>query len=238
MTMAGMIQFEFRLGLLLFLPLAGFAGLVLWRERRRGLNRVRTGMLGGLRSVPLALLVFLAARPVWIVREPPSEGPRPVVLLVDRSESMSLEEGGQSRYEQAFTFLRDRLLPELKTAGFPVKAMLFDEDAVEADGQTLGTTAPKGRRTNLGNAIAKAAASEPRHRPLAIIALTDGVANESGDNSRALSALASAGAPFIGFGFGSDRGVKTLSLRELDAPSKIPSRTAFSVSARIEMMNM
>ncbi len=70
-----------------------------------------------------------------------------------------------------------------------------------------------------------------------MIALTDGSANESADNTRALSALVEAGTPFIGVGFGSDQGVRTLSLREVEAPPTVTTKTAFSVAAQIEMMN-
>ena len=67
--------------------------------------------------------------------------------------------------------------------------------------------------------------------------MTDGSANESKDNTAALTALADARVPFIGVGFGSDQGVQTLSLREIQAPSTVSPKTAFSISAQLEMMN-
>jgi hypothetical protein len=235
--MTAVIRFMFAPAWGLCLPLVAVAALALWRERRGGVSGRRIALLGGLRFLAVVPLVFLAARPVWRAQEPPAEAGRPVVLLMDRSESMSLEENGQSRYAQALGFLRERLLPGLKSAGLPVRAWLFDDGAEEGDGALLGSTVPRGRRTNLAGAIATAC-SGPGPRPLAVIALTDGAANETIENGRAVSALAEAHAPFIGVGFGSDRGGPTLSLRELDAPATVSSRTSFSLSARVEMMNL
>ena len=145
---------------------------------------------------------------------------------------MSLREPDRSRYEQALDFLRERLLPALKLASLPVQAMLFDADTEPADGAKLASVQPKGKRTNLGGAIAQGlrSAAQP---PLAVIALTDGIANESADNARALGELADAGVPFIGVGVGSDQGVRTLSLRDLEAPNAVPTRTAFSLGAQL-----
>jgi hypothetical protein len=56
----------------------------------------------------------------------------------------------------------------------------------------------------------------------------------SADNTRALTALLDAHVPFIGVGFGSDQGVRTLCLRDVEAPSVVSTKTAFSVSAQLE----
>ena len=210
--------------------------LTVWRQRRRGLSRSRIGLLAGLRLAVLLVLVFLAARPIWFTREPPAAANRPVVLLVDRSESMSLEEQGRTRYDHTLQFLRERLLPALKAARLPVQAFLFDHALESADGPKLAAAAPKGKRTNLAGAIAQtfSAASQP---PLAVVALTDGIVNESEDNTRALTELADAHVPFIGVGFGTDQGVRTLSLRDVEAPAIVPTKTAFRVTAMLEMIN-
>ena len=196
----------------------------------------RVFLLASLRALPFMLLVFLACRPVWIVREPLLSAARSVALLMDRSESMSLQDQELSRYDQAVAFLRERLLPALKSVNLPVQGLLFDQTAELADGSKISTTIPKGKRTNLGAAIAQAVEGAPQP-PLAVIALTDGNANESADNNRALTALAEAQTPFIGVGFGSDLGVRTLSLREVQAPAIVSPKTAFSIAAQLEMMN-
>jgi uncharacterized membrane protein len=210
--------------------------LTVWLRKRRGLPRNRILALTALRLVALLALIFLAARPVWMAKEPPAGTARSVVLLVDRSESMALEEHDVSRYQQVLGFLRERLLPALKSAELPVQAMLFDQAAEPAEGAQLSSTVPNGKRTNLGGAIAQALGSSAQP-PLAVIALTDGILNENSDNTRALSALVDAHVPFIGVGFGSDQGVRTLSLRGVEAPPTVTSKTAFGISAQLEMMN-
>ena len=234
--MTAAIVFEFPLGWLWALPLGVALVFAVWRQRRHGLAASRIAGLGGLRAIALLALVFLATRPVWITREPPAAASRPVMLLLDRSESMSLEERDASRYQQALGFLRERLLPALRAASLPVQAMLFDQNAEPADGEKLAAATPNGKRTNLGGAVAQALATAGQ-APLAVIALTDGIANESADNTHALTALMDARVPFIGVGFGSDQGVRTLSLREVEAPSVVSTKTAFSIAAQLEMVN-
>jgi uncharacterized membrane protein len=230
------IAFEWPLGWLFILPVGVLLAFAAGRQQKQGLTSRRAILLGCLRGIALLLLVFLVARPVWVVREPPSSAARSVAVLMDRSESMSLQDHEVSRYEEAMAFLRDRLLPALKSVQLPVQAMLFDQSSEPADGEKLNTTTPKGKRTNLGGAIAQAIEGAPQP-PLAVIALTDGNANESADNTRGLTALVEAHTPFIGVGFGSDQGVRTLSLREIQAPSTVSPKTAFSLSAQLEMMN-
>lgn len=234
--MLAAITFEFPpawFGVLPVVAILVFAG---FRLRKRGLNSRRSSVLLAVRALPLLALLFLAARPAWFTREPPGSNARSVVLLMDRSESMSLEEGNSTRYQKALEFLRSRLLPALKSSGLPVRAMLFDRSAEAAEGDRLTSAAPKGDRTNIGGAIAEAM-NESGQRPLAVIALTDGIANENADNTRALTALVDAGVPFIGVGFGRDQGVCTLSLRSVEAPSTVSPKTAFSVSSQLEIMN-
>ena len=235
--MTSTLVFQFPLGWEAGLPLVVLlTGYAVWRQRRRGVSCGRTALLAALRLAPLLGLVFLVARPIWYTREPPAAANRPVVLLVDRSESMSLEESGRTRYEQTLSFLRERLLPALKAASLPVQAFLFDHAVEGADGPKLAGAAPKGKRTNLAGAIAQSfsAANQP---PLAIVALTDGIVNESDDNTRALTELVEAHVPFIGVGVGTDQGVRTLSLRDVEAPAIVPTKTAFRISAMLEMMN-
>ena len=74
--------------------------------------------------------------------------------------------------------------------------------------------------------------------PIAMIALTDGASTESSENTRALSALIEAGIPFVGIGFGSDTGVQTLGLRQIDAPPTVAPNQHFNISAQLEMANV
>jgi hypothetical protein len=231
------LTFESALACQLGLPLAAAAlGLSLWSNLRQGMARERAVLLGALRALALLPLVLLAAQPTWVSREPAGPTNRNVVLLYDRSESMSLEEGEKTRYQQALDFSREHLLPALKSSGLGSQGFLFAEEAEAADGAKLGATQPKGRRTNLGGAIARAVTATPVP-PLAVIALTDGIANVNTDSAQGLLALAENRVPFIGLGFGSDNGARTLSLRLVDAPPVVSTNTLFRISAEIEMMS-
>lgn len=235
--MIGSIVFDFPLGWQIGLPVAIIAVLVAsWSRSRRGLRFSQVLALGGLRALALLLIVFLVSRPVWIAKEPPASASRSVMILLDRSESMSLEEPDVSRFQRAIAFARDRLLPALKSADLRVQGMLFDQAAEAVEGDTLAAARPNGKRTNLAGAIAQAIASAPQP-PIAVIALTDGIVNQTSDNARALALLSETAAPFIGVGFGSDQGVRTLSLRDVNAPASVCSKTAFTLSAQLEMMN-
>src|SRR5512133_317199 len=229
--MIAALTFEFPQAWLICGPAAAALAFGVWRNHRRGLAAPRIAALALLRALALGILVFLVARPVWIAKEPPATASRSVALLVDSSESMSLRDQDHTRYEQVLDFAASRLLPALKSANLPVQAMLFDQSAEPADGPKLQSAVPKGKRTNLGGAIAQALAAQAQP-PLAVIALTDGIANESADNSRALTSLVDARVPFIGVGFGSDLGVQTLSLREVDAPSVVATKTSFNIAAQ------
>jgi hypothetical protein len=235
--MIAAISFDFPLGWQIGLPLAlGAVTFAIWRQRRSSFATKPLLSLTSLRAIALFALVFLAARPVWIAKAPPQNSSRQVVLLMDKSESMSLQEGDRTRYQQALKFAREHLLPALKSADLPVQAILFAQDAEPADGSKLADSAPDGKRTNLGGAIARAVAGSAAP-PLAVIAFTDGIANETVDNTRGLSALVDARVPFVGVGFGSDLGVRTLSLRQVDAPPVVAPNTEFNISAHLEMMN-
>src|SRR5436190_23757266 len=69
--------------------------------RRRGFRRSQIAVLLSLRAAPFLTLLFLAARPNWFTKNPPDSASRSVVLLMDRSESMALEENSSTRYQKA-----------------------------------------------------------------------------------------------------------------------------------------
>src|SRR5829696_715723 len=231
------VVFQKPVALAVGVPMAlALIGWAAWLLRRRGISAGRIAVLYLLRGVAMVGLVLLLARPVWVARDRLEGQRRPVAVLLDRSESMSLEEGHETRYARSLGFARDHLLPALKSADLPVQAMLFADDAVIADGEKLAGAKADGRRSNLGGAIARAMTTIAPP-PLAVIALTDGAANERAENSRALSGLIDARAPFIGVGFGSDTAVQTISLRRVDAPQVVAPRNEFAVSAQLEVVN-
>lgn len=228
------VEFESPIVWQLGLPLAAVVvGLFAWSQLRKGVKHWQLAASASLRGAALIVLVLLVARPVWVESAEHEEKQRGVVLLVDRSESMSLEETDGQRYMQAIALARDHLLPALKAAQLPVQAFAFADDAAPADGTQLARAEPDGKRTNLSRAILRGVEDAERP-PLAVIALTDGAATESSDNSRALSSLLQFGVPFVGIGFGSETGAQTLTLRHVLAPALSPLNHEFRISAQLE----
>jgi uncharacterized membrane protein len=236
--MTSQFVFDFPMGWQVGLPLTSVAlASSVWSLWRRGFGRTRIAVLTTLRGGLLLALVFLASRPTWVEREESVNASKEVALLMDRSESMSLVEDHQTRYQRALNLVREQLLPAVKTTGWKVQPVLFAEDTASADGTQITVAKPNGKRTNLARAILHALTGAGR-APVAIIALTDGAANETAENTRALSALVEAGTPFVGIGFGSDTGVQTLGLRQADAPPTVAPNQQFSVAAQLEMVNV
>ncbi len=231
------IIFDFPLALPIGLALTlGLLGWSIRSFRKHGLSKSRIALLTTLRGATLLLLVFLGARPVWVEKQREQKERRNILLLMDKSESMSLQENEQTRYARAIAFTREHLLPGFEEAKLKVQPFLFAEDAEPVDGPKLVAAKADGKRSNLGRAIARALESSPN--ALAVIALTDGAANEKSDNMRALSALLDSHVPFIGIGFGSDTGVKMLSLQQVEAPPIAAPNTRFEITAHLETMNV
>lgn len=231
--MSGGVQFE--------LPLALVAGALLGallvaatlrRLRRQGVGRWRAACLGLLRAAALAIVVLLLGRPVRD-RGPEPAGRPVVAVLLDRSRSMGLQEAGGTRYARAESFARTGLLPALDSAGFRVEPVLFAESARSSAASAWPAASPDGHATDLGAAIVHAlsATSPP---PVAVVALSDGAANESASNRGALAGLVDSGAPFLGVGFGRDAGLASLSLRRVEAPVSVAPAQRFQVSAQLQ----
>jgi hypothetical protein len=121
-------------------------------------------------------------------------------LLIDESESMSLEDIPGSRYRSAVRFAREQLLPALEGAELEVDAFLFGESIRPATGQDIIQSTVRARYTNLASAITQVATSSTP-APRAIIALTDGNATDPHENARGVSALLDRQIPFLAVGF-------------------------------------
>ena len=71
--MLAAIHFDFPFAWQAGLPLAlTVLALAAWRQNRRGVRSQHVASLTALRGIPLLALLFLAARPAWVAKEPPS----------------------------------------------------------------------------------------------------------------------------------------------------------------------
>src|SRR5437660_5758554 len=120
--------FEFPLALKVGVPFAlCLLALMAWKLRRSGVGMWPMAALLASRGVALGILIFLAARPVWVSVER-EENRQGIVLLCDKSESMSLPEEGGTRFEQMLRFLREKLAPALNAERLKVQPFLFGKD--------------------------------------------------------------------------------------------------------------
>ena len=126
------------------------------------------------------------------------------------------------------------LVPQSVTAfeqeGWDVDTYLFADSASPASAQARAQAIPDGPRTDLGGAIAQAVRSSSTP-PLAVVAVTDGAANDSRHNRAALLSLVETATPFVGVGLGDDEGVSSLSLERITAPPSVPPNQQFRVAA-------
>ncbi len=215
------------------LPVAAVLLLLSARaHRRRGRSWRQISAVIGPRAILLLLLLLLASRPVAVQSEQELRQRNRVALLIDRSASMALVDGPESRYGQAVDFSRERLLPALKQANIGVEPLLFADAVQTADGREIAEATPDGKQTNLPRAIARGVLMvEPA--PLAVIALTDGVSTENAENPRAIAALVENGVPLLGIGFGKETGTQILTVEDVTAPSLTPPSQEFQVAVRL-----
>src|SRR5215467_6260212 len=108
------IVFELPVVWLWGIACGGLLILAAWRQKRRGFTLARIAVLFGLRTLAMLALLFVVARPIRMARKFVGGHARPVMVLVDRSESMSLKESDATRYQQVLSFLNRRLLPAFK----------------------------------------------------------------------------------------------------------------------------
>ncbi|MCP3963744.1 MAG: hypothetical protein GY719_38400 [bacterium] len=204
-------------------------------QRRRGLAPWRVTVLLVLRGLALLTLVLLAARPTSIQREDPSAR-QSVALLLDRSKSMALIERGESRFERLVDLTENTLVTAFEQEGWEIDTYLFADAAAPASPGARAQAIPDGPRTDLGGAIAQAVRSAPTP-PLAVVAVTDGAANDSRHNRAALLSLVETATPFVGVGLGDDEGVASLSLERLTAPPSVPPNQQFRVAAHLQAIS-
>lgn len=203
-----------------------------WALHRSGLSGHRIAILLTLRFGFLAVLVLLAARPVWRSSDDDREDRDGVALLIDCSQSMGVSEGELTRYEQAVGFARETVLPMVDQSRLTVQPLLFDGEVRQASGAEIAAAVPEGGATNLGGAIVHSVLGR-QPPPRVAIALTDGIVTTPVDHSRAIAALLTNGVPLVAIGFGSETGGQVITLDEIDAPAIVEPQQRFSVAARL-----
>lgn len=227
------LSLENPIALAVGVPLAAIAlSLLAWSLSRQNQPRQQLVISLILRAAALCLLLLLISRPVWIDANDEPDRRDEVVLLIDRSESMSLEAGALSRYEAAVELARDRLGPAFANADVRVLPYLFADDASLVDGEAIASAKANGKSTDFGRGIVRAL-TETTSAPRAVFALTDGVFTETSDNARAIALMIDRQIPLVGIGFGSESGARVLSIERVVGPSTVSPGQQFFVAAHM-----
>lgn len=227
-----------------------------WSYTRLQGNRIMRWMLAGVRTLVLLLIAVVISGPML---ELPREVIEPdwVLMLVDRSESMQIEDAPtdgasdrESREQQLEELLRDNA--ELWSAlegnrkvlwlGFHSGAFNLDralnEDAAGATGGATSPlpvelTEPTGPRTRLGRAIEQAL-QRAAARPISgVVVFSDGRTEDPPDRS-VLRRLQADQVRVFSVPLGSDRALGDLAVRRVEAPSRAFTRDKVPVVVDVD----
>ena len=196
-------------GLLVLVSLVGIP-----RDR---LTPRRRFTLTGLRLLAAALAIMALWRPTLIHTESRRQ-PATLVLLVDRSRSMSVADafGGKTRWQALRDALSEAIpaLEELREQEIEVQVYTFDADTHAQEWKTGGlglSDEPAGEQTAIGAALEDVLRREAGKRLLGVILLSDGAQRAYAPRDLApqnpARRLADLGFPLYTFVFGQARGL-------------------------------
>ena len=194
---------------------AALIGLYLWRLRPRPSLR-QGGLVWGLQSLTLALLLLLLWRPSLVLSTLlPQQNV--VAVLIDDSASMAMADRGTPRVEQVRSVLGDAspVLSQLREK-FQLRLFRFSRDLHRLP--TVADLTANGRGTHVEDALAETY-SELRHLPLAgIILVSDGAQNGSESHLEAFEELKARKIPVYTLGVGQEEFDRDLQLDDVSMP--------------------
>jgi hypothetical protein len=176
---------------LAFLAAIGFT-LYYYRRTNPPLEFPKKLVLGILRGVALAVVLFLIAEPLLVISRTKVEDPT-VAILVDNSSSMAENRNSKDEFDNI-----DKYVADIE-AKIPVGTRVVRyavSDTITADGKIDGSA----DATALGNALEDLAADQAKSNLQAAVLLSDGVSNFGGNPATSAKSL---GIPVYTVGFGS-----------------------------------
>jgi len=221
--------------LVMLVGAALLASLMLLSSELRRLTSRRRYLLLGMRLTVFFLVVLAMFRPTFIIAEY-KQLPATVVVLADRSTSMSVADAGLSA-QTRWANLRQRLeeaMPELEKLqeNFEIKVYTFDSDLTPidfSDGKLDVGDIPDGKQTAIGAAIDDILRRESGKRIAAMVLLSDGAHQAFTPRDLppqdAVRRLADLGAPLYTVTFGQDRSVSQS--RDLAVTDLVVSPTVY-----------
>ena len=184
-----------------------------FRFLRRSLGPGKASLLTLLRGLVYALLLLFLLGPVRTVEEP-TPLRRPLVVLLDTSESMGLASGrgDATRLDAAREALAAAGLTRGLAGKYDLKLYSFDRETSPRDLEGLAGAAPAGDASRLFHALGQAAEHEPD--AAGVVVVSDGIVNPAD----ALDDFKGHPRPLFAIAVGQAEGFKDLRIAGLRAP--------------------
>ena len=220
------------LSAVLALAAAGFL-VHQFRFLHRSLGAGKASLLTLLRGLVYALLLLFLLGPVRTVEETTSLR-RPLVVLVDTSESMGLSSGrgDASRLDAAREVLAAPGLTQGLAEKYDLKLYSFDRETTPRDSGGLANAAAEGDASRLFHALEQAGELEPE--AAGVIVVSDGIVNPAG----AIDKFSGHPRPVFAVGVGQADGFRDLRIAGLRAPELAFRGRAIAIDFTIQAYGM
>ena len=198
-------------------------------RRRRALSGARLSVLCLLQACMLGLTLLALSQPALLLHSL-AAGQNSIAVLVDDSASMSLNDGGSTRLQQARTVLGSPALAALGRR-YRLRDYVFAGVAQAVDGyQAL--PAP-GDVTAIGDSVLQVLRGLHTSALGAVIVISDGADSAGTLSDDTLAQIASYGVPVHTIGIGRERMPEDLELADVRVPARVLSGTAVAARASI-----
>ncbi|NIR52298.1 VWA domain-containing protein, partial [candidate division KSB1 bacterium] len=234
----GNLTIKFLPSVLTLLGLALVIGLVLWLVYRKTTLRIKRPLkiaFIGLKFLVIALLLFALFEPVITIS---SVIPRKssLLVLVDDSRSMSIEDAGNKRSRTGFarTLLGDGTNPGLLAKleqNFKIQTYKFASEVQHI--KDCNNLAAQGAASNLGRSLNFVAELGNQGLVAGVVLLTDGADNGDTDPLETADLLQSKNLPIYAVGIGSEQS-EDIELAKVAANHSVIENSVVEISALIK----
>jgi len=210
------------------LLLAFFVTLLAIMARRPGNMKVyQLGVIGFIQLLMLAVVLVVVWQPA-LVSERLLSGENAVAIMLDTSGSMTFNEGGSTRMDQAQQLLTPESLEDIANI-YTILPYGFADNANTMD--AFSVLPEPGTATNLGQSVLQTLRQATGASLGAVILISDGADNSGAISQAELSEIASFGVPIHSVGIGRESIPEDQELSEVLLPEKaLPGTT---LSARV-----
>ena len=208
--------------------LAFLAALVVLFMRRPGnMSWLQLGSIGFVQLLMLTVVMVVVWQPA-LVSERLLSGENAVAIMLDTSGSMTFNEGGATRMDQAQSLLTPESLKDIADI-YTIPPYGFSATANTLD--SFSTLPEPGVATNLGQSILQTLRQASSASLGAVILMSDGADNGGAISQAEMSEIAAFGVPVHSVGLGRESIPEDLELTEVLLPEKaLPGTT---LSARV-----